>query len=183
MCRDDRQKELIVLKILHILKDWKILICFRLREGCSELTSSNAGKYSTVNVGYVRRIYLLLLGAVLFVVTVIKSLMIFFQRIVGGGHLLGELYLPGIPYETMLLLLKLWGVLRGPFDGAWIKNCFISVSLFLWDILFVWLFICLICWLFVWLLLFECSVIFIFLNLNFTQFSCLWVYLFCLLVD
>ena len=29
MCRDDGQKELMVLKILHILKDWKISICFR----------------------------------------------------------------------------------------------------------------------------------------------------------
>ena len=26
------------------------------------------------------------------------------------GHLLWELHLPGIPYQTMLLLLKLWGV-------------------------------------------------------------------------
>ena len=36
---------------------WKISNCFWLREGCSEL-SSNTGKYSTVNVGYVRRIYI-----------------------------------------------------------------------------------------------------------------------------
>ena len=86
MCRDDEQKEFIVLKILHNLEDWKISIRFRLRESCWELTSSNAGNYSTVNVGYVRRIYLFQLGAVLLVATVYtKSLKKLFQWIVGWG--------------------------------------------------------------------------------------------------
>ena len=30
---------------------------------------------------------------------------------VGGGHLFWELHLPGIPYQTILLILKLWEVL------------------------------------------------------------------------
>ena len=75
MCWDDGQKELMVLKILHILEEWKIFICFWLREVCWELTSSNEGKYSTVNVGYVRRLYLFQLSAVLLVAIALKSIM------------------------------------------------------------------------------------------------------------
>ena len=61
--------------------------------------------------------------------TVLKYPTIFFQWIVGGGHLFWELQLPGIPYQTILMLLKFWGFFRGPFVVAWTKNCFILFSL------------------------------------------------------
>ena len=41
-----------------------------------------------------------------------------------------QLHLPRIKHKPMLLLLKLWGVLRGSFVVALMKNCFISYSLF-----------------------------------------------------
>ena len=45
------------------------------------------------------------------------------------GHLLWELHLPGIPYQMMLLLLKLWGVLRGPSVVPCMNFFLISFSL------------------------------------------------------
>ena len=79
------------------------IICFRLRENYWKLTSSNTGKHSVVNVGYVRRIYLFYLGAVLLVATVSKLLMIFFKWLVGRGRVVSTW---NLPYQTMLLLLK-----------------------------------------------------------------------------
>jgi len=49
--------------------------------------SSNAGKYSTVNVGYARMINLFKLGTVLLVAIVLKSFINVFYWIVGGDHL------------------------------------------------------------------------------------------------
>ena len=49
---------------------------------------------------------------------VLKSFMNVFHWNVGAGHLLWELHLPGIPYHTMLLLLKLWEVSRRQFVVA-----------------------------------------------------------------
>ena len=47
-----------------------------------------------------------------------------FHWIVGGGHLLWEMHLPGIPYRTMLLLLILWGDLRGQFVQCFNEKLF-----------------------------------------------------------
>ena len=47
--------------------------------------------------------------------------------------MLWNLHLPGISYQTMMLLLKLWGVLGGPFVVAWMKiisfhlACFVKI--------------------------------------------------------
>ena len=112
ICRDDWRKELMVFKMLHILKDRKISICFRLREGCWALTSSNAGKYSTVKVRYIRRVYLFYLWAVFTRRHRLKLFVNFFHWIVGGGHLLWELHLLGIPYQMMLGWI-IWGEKEG----------------------------------------------------------------------
>ena len=80
--------------------------------------SSNVEKYSTVIVGYVLKIYLFQLAAILLVAIVLKSFMNVFHLIIGRGQFLWELHLPGILCQTMLLLLKLWRVLGGPFVVA-----------------------------------------------------------------
>ena len=65
----------------------KYLDLFSVEGRLPRAESSNVENYSTVNMGYVWRIYLFQLEAVLHVAIILELFMNVFHWIVGGGHL------------------------------------------------------------------------------------------------